>query len=119
VLTEAQIAQYKRDLQRAPVKKAAEKRLAEASVFEKFLRDIRVTVNEAAPVRETDAEYLSNNKAAERLVKLGFDAAYESIKRGQVSQRVFWLYCAKLQRSTGGGQWPPDSGGPGPRGWNG
>lgn len=42
VLTEAQIAQYKSELVKAPVKKAEPRRLAEAAAFEKFLKAISV-----------------------------------------------------------------------------
>lgn len=42
VLTEAQIAQYKQELQGAPVKKVAEKRELEAQIFEAFIRAIGV-----------------------------------------------------------------------------
>jgi hypothetical protein len=42
VLTEAQIASYQAELRGAPTKKAAEKKLVEAAVFEKFIRAIRV-----------------------------------------------------------------------------
>lgn len=42
VLTEAQIQQYRKELTEAPVKKAAQKKLVEAAVFERFLKAIKV-----------------------------------------------------------------------------
>lgn len=43
-LTEAQIQQYRNELRSAPKKKASERKLTEAAVFEKFIRAMRVTV---------------------------------------------------------------------------
>ena len=42
VLTEAQIAQYRKELEGAPVKKQEQRKLVEAAVFERFLKAIKV-----------------------------------------------------------------------------
>jgi hypothetical protein len=43
-LTEAQIQQYRKELQSAPKKKAVQRKIDEAAVFERFIRAINVTV---------------------------------------------------------------------------
>jgi hypothetical protein len=43
-LTEAQIQQYRRELEAAPKKKAEPRRIEEAALFERFIRSINVTV---------------------------------------------------------------------------
>ena len=43
-LTEGQIQQYRKELQAAPKKKAAQRKIDEARVFERFIRDIKVSV---------------------------------------------------------------------------
>jgi hypothetical protein len=43
-LTEAQIQQYRKELQSAPKKKVVERKINEAAVFERFIRAINVTV---------------------------------------------------------------------------
>jgi hypothetical protein len=43
-LTEEQIQQYRKELQAAPKKKVAQRKVDEARVFERFIRDIKVSV---------------------------------------------------------------------------
>lgn len=43
-LTEAQIQQYRKELQSAPKKKAVQRKIDEAAIFERFIRAINVTV---------------------------------------------------------------------------
>lgn len=76
-------------------------------------------LSEAPAFKETPAEWQANSAAAKKLARMDRKKAYELIKQGQVSERVFWLFCSELESKEKGEPWPPHSGGPGPRGWGG
>lgn len=49
ILTERQIAQYRRELDRIPTRRATDKRVDEVKLFDRFMRDIRVVSKGQSP----------------------------------------------------------------------
>jgi hypothetical protein len=89
VLTERQIAQYQKELKAVPKKKAAAKRLDEAKVFAKFLKDIRVNVLAEASNSNVDHETRLQRLLDESDEQKFVDLLFEWTKTGVLNKKQF------------------------------